>query len=414
MGAESEVRGRVAERGAITFAEFMETALFWPGGGYYSKGGAGDARQDYYTSPQVHPAFGALLAVQVYQMWDLLERPGPFWVVELGAGNGLLGQDFTGAARRLPGGFGESLRYVCVDRRAAAAGTPAPPEVRTPGRPDTVVAAGVPFRQVQGCLLSNELLDSFAVHQVRMGPEGLREVYVTLEAGELAATLGEPSTPALASRLADLGIELAEGQTAEINLGLEGWASGVAASIARGFVLTIDYGHLAPELYSAECRGRGALTTFYRHTQLDAPFRHVGRQDITAQVDFTSVMSAGHGSGLDVLGLATQAAFLQRLGLGRLQRRLAGLGLPQEAADANRAGMLDLARRGGLGDFKVLVQGKGVGTPRLWGLEPSSESPTPAEALDLPLLTSGHLWLTRGRYPGGEVEFEPEWWGEAR
>ena len=392
----------------------METALFWPRGGYYSMGDAGDTPQDYYTSPQAHPAFGALLAVQVYQMWDLLGRPDPFWAVELGAGNGLLGQDFTVAARRLPGGFGESLRYVCVDRHPPVTGGPASPLGLAPGGTDTVAASGTPFRQTQGCFLSNELLDSFPVHQVRMRPEGLQEVYVTPGEGGLTAVLGGPSTPALASRLEDLGIELAEGQTAEINLGLEGWASGVAASLDRGFVLTIDYGHLAPELYSPERRGRGTLTTFYRHTQLDAPFRYVGRQDITAQVDFTSVTNAGRRSGLDLLGLTTQAEFLQRLGLGRLQQRLASQGLPQDAADANRAGMLDLARRGGLGDFKVLVQGKGVGTPKLRGLEPATGEETPSEALALPLLTGRHLWLTRGRYPGGEFESEPQWLEEAR
>ena len=211
-----------------------------------------------------------------------------------------------------------------------------------------------------GCFLSNEYLDAFPVHQVAMTPDGLQEVYVALEDGQLVLGLGPPTTLALAARLQALDIELLEGQTAEICLRLDDWAAQLAASLERGFVLTVDYGRPASELYSPELRPRGTLTTYYQHTQLDAPLRHVGRQDITAQVDFTSVIDAGRRNGLDSLGMDHPAAgFLRRLGLTSMQQRLAALDLPQYAAQANRAGMLDLARQGGLGDFKVLCQGKG-------------------------------------------------------
>ena len=93
--AESEVRRRIEERGFITFAEFMDLALYWPRGGYYSSGDPIGPGGDYYTSPQVHPVFATLLAVQLFQMWELLDRPDPFTVVELGAGNGLLGRDLA-------------------------------------------------------------------------------------------------------------------------------------------------------------------------------------------------------------------------------------------------------------------------------------------------------------------------------
>ena len=90
MTAEAEIRRRIAERGPITFAEFMEVALYHPGGGYYTSGERVGASGDFYTSPSVHPAFGALLAVQLFQMWELLGRPAPFTIAEAGAGNGLL------------------------------------------------------------------------------------------------------------------------------------------------------------------------------------------------------------------------------------------------------------------------------------------------------------------------------------
>lgn len=396
--AESEVRRRIDERGAVTFAEFMDLALYWPRGGYYSSGDPIGPGGDYYTSPQVHPVFAALLAVQLFQMWELLNHPDPFTVVELGAGNGLLGRDLSACWDSLHLGPAPALRYVCLDRRASAGLETEADDDSPAAGVSRVAASGIPLQRVVGCFLSNEYLDAFPVHQVTMTPDGLQEVYVALEDGQLATRQGLPSTPALATRLQALDIELLEGQTAEICLRLDDWAEQVAASLERGFVLTVDYGRRAADLYSPELRRRGTLTTYYRHTQLDAPLRYVGRQDITAQVDFTSVIDSGLRNGLKPLGMATQQRFLRHLGLSRLQQRLAALDLPQYAAQANRAGMLDLARPGGLGDFKVLCQGKGVGAPDLWGFSDSVEAANLAEQLPVPLLTPRHLSLPEGRY----------------
>lgn len=402
MSAEGEIRRRIRERGSIAFAEFMDLTLFWPHGGYYLGPERVGPAGDYYTSPLAHPAFGALLAVQLLQMWQLLARPSPFTVVELGAGNGLLGRDLVAYSAHLPAEFHRSLRYLCLDRRAAPG-----VERDLPGE-GRLATASVPLRGIRGCFLSNEFLDAFPVHQVTVRQGRLQEVYVTLNGEELAETLAEPSTPELAARLEGLGIALAEGQTAEINLGLEGWAGEVAAALEAGFVLTIDYGQPAEVLYSSERRRRGTLTTFYRHAQTDAPFRHIGHQDITAQVDFTSVADAGRRVGLEVLGSNTQRQFLLNLGLGDWQRRLASLGLPYRQAQANRTGMLDLVRPGGLGNFTVLAKGKNVALPTLWGFYPSLEAPALAAELPVPLLTAEHLPLLEGRYPQADLEFEVE------
>ena len=302
MSVEAEIRRRIQAGGPITFAQFMDLALYWPSGGYYA-GAAPDAAVpwgpsgDYYTSPMTHPAFGALLALQLYQFWQLLGRPDPFYVVEPGAGNGLLCRDILTSAAALPAGFAPSLRYLCLDPRPVGVAL----ERGVPGA-QRLAARGMPLRGLRGCVLSNELLDAFPVHQVRQEGGQLREVYVALDeaagpAGWVTIT-GEPSTPALAARLRERGITLAEGQTAEINLGLDSWAAAVAEALAAGFVLTIDYGREAGELYDPDLRPRGTLTTYYRHVQTDAPLRRVGRQDITAQVDFTSVVNAGWRAGL--------------------------------------------------------------------------------------------------------------------
>ena len=423
MTAEAEIRRRIEERGKITFAEFMEVALYWPEGGYYmartlfegeiaphtplgggqspppsSDEGPFGAAGDYYTSPLVHPAFGALLSVQLFQMWQVLGKPKPFAVVELGCGNGQLARDILAQSRRLPDGFADCLEYAGVDRRAAA-GTQLPEEGFRALGPD------VSLRGLTGCVLSNELLDSFPVHQVRWSRGKLREVYVSLEADELVEELGAPSTPGLAERLNGLGIQLEEGQTAEINLGLADWAQRAAQMLEAGFVLTIDYGRPAAELYSARLRPRGSLTTYYRQVQTDAPLRRIGRQDISAQVDFSSARLAGEAAGLETLGLTNQAGFLRSLGWESFRSRLGGLGLAPGELQANRTGMLDLVRPGGVGDFKVMAQSKGVGRLGLWGLAASEEAAALVEKLPPPVLGENHLRLAQG-YPQIEASFE--------
>lgn len=415
MSPEAEIRRRIREAGPITFAEFMELALYWPGGGYYA-GGTGAAEPfgaagDYYTSPLAHPAFGALLAVQLYQCWQLLGEPQPFFVMEEGAGNGQLGRDIAAAAAQLPGRFGDALRYVGVDRGTAPGlelGGDGPGVAR-------VTAAGLPWRGRRGVILSNELLDAFPVHQVRQEAGKLREVYIAVDdGGALVERLDEPSTPVLAARFAELGVELAEGQTAEVNLQLDDWAAEAAAALDAGLVLTIDYGRPAAELYDSRRRLRGTLTTYYRHTQTDAPLQRIGRQDMTAQVDFTSVVNSGRRAGLTPLGLVSQGRLLRNLGFDQFRRRLADLPISRGDLAANRAGLMALVNPDGLGDFKALAQGKGVGQPDLWGFVPSQEAAALTAGLAFPELTERHIALPRGWAGVGEIEMDWEGLGSGR
>ena len=386
--AERAIRRRIARHGPITFAEFMAAALYGPGG-YYTRPNAG---ADYYTGPQVHPAFGALLAVQLFHLWTLLERPNPFNVLEPGGGNGLLCRDILTAARHLPDGFGHAIRYTVLDRRPAAGWEHGFPNAhRVVG--DVLAPNLSPLPSPAHCVLSNELLDAMPVHRVRMDGGNLRELYVGIESdvadgyeGALVEQPGEPSTPDLESRLSDLGITLAEGQTAEICLLLDAWAAATAALLDTGFVLTIDYGRAAADLYDPALRPRGTLVTYRAHRQTDAPLHDVGRQDITAQVDFTSVQRLSESSGLSTVGNIPQGWFLQRLGLQTIRRNAAPLdaggsgwitlpvgpdGLPPETLpdalqpepdDSRvwRTNLTHLAQPGGLGDFRVLLQAKGI------------------------------------------------------
>ena len=414
VNAEQEIRRRIQESGQITFAEFMDLALYWPGGGYYTGRSAVGAHRDYYTSPAAHPAFGALLALQLYQMWREMDRPRRFTVVELGAGNGLLCRDILSYVPKLPRASGKdfsaSLDYLCIDCRA----TPGLESgLSSAGR---VSAANFPLKGITGCVLSNEYLDAFPVHQVVLVQGSLQEVYVTVQDGKLTERRDEPSTPDLAARLESVGVNLQDGQTAEICLRLDRWPYEVAAGLDRGFVLTIDYGRVAQDLYSPEKRLRGTLTTYRNHLQTDAPLERIGEQDITSQVDFTTLARFGEAAGLSTLGLTTQREFLRNLGLTEFQNRLRGgekdgegPAMSGRGVQAGLAGMLDLVKPGGLGDFKVLIQGKNVGQPQLWGLEPSPGAQELATRLPVPALSEEHLPLLTGRYPEYEVNLESFW-----
>lgn len=377
---EAEIRRRIASRGPITFDEFMDVALYHPHGGYYTQVGQDPTSGDYYTSPSAHPAFSALIAVHLETMWNALGRPNPFHVVEMGPGGGLMARDIAGYARQHLAPFARAMRYAAVDKS-------------TEEMPMGVV----------GCVVSNELLDAFPVHRFEIRDGSLVELFVGVDAeGRLHSVGGEPSTPLLARRLHELGLELADGTRGEINLRIGPWARRVAEIIERGFVLTIDYGYEAKELYSPE-RSRGALQTYYKHTSGSSPYQWIGRQDITAHVDFTTVIEEGRAAGLKPLCLMTQAEYLNRLGIGVWADRLRNGDMSPRDVHANAMAMRDLVDPGGLGRFKALIQQKGIRLGEPERLFPTTEH---VERLPLPLLRTGHVPLYEDKYPPQTWEFE--------
>lgn len=376
---EQEIWARIAERGRIGFAEFMEMALYHPRGGYYTRAGP---NADYYTSPAAHPAFGALVAVQLSRMWEALGRPGCFTAVEMGAGSGRLASDVVSYARRALGPFGEALRYVAVDR--ARAGSVADDAVRH------VVASRMPVAGVVGCVLSNELLDAFPVRRYEVRGGRVLEVYVVVRDGEFAEELDEPSPPDLAEHAERLGVELPEGFRGEVNTGIGPWVADVSAALERGFVLTIDYGYVREELDPDG--GGDTVQGYYRHTGGASPYDRVGEQDLTAHVDFTRVVEEGRRAGLRPLGLRSQARLLDELGLRGWLDRVRREPMPESRRMANLMAMRELVKPDGLGGFKVLLQAKGdVAVERL-------DEAGPVQA-DLPLLTGEHAKLLEARYP---------------
>lgn len=359
--------GRIRTVGSISFAEFMRECLYHPVHGYYSRE---SARQfgDYYTSVDVHPIFGRLLARQFAEMWEMLGSPHPFVLVETGAGVGRLAGhilDFT--AQALPE-FYAALEYVAVERSSARRAEHSTRLARHVAA-ERVSSAGEIARAISaGCIFSNELLDALPAHRVVMKHVALREIRIGLENARFIEMTGKPATPALEQYFHEQGITLEDGQQAEVCLEACDWIENAGRALERGFVLTIDYGHEARALYS-EHHNRGTLLAYRDHSVsenlLDAP----GEQDLTAHVNFTAVDLWGRRSGLVRTGLVTQSQFLVALGRGNEFGDLYDPGQTEMEKLRARLLLKNLIHPEGLGEkFQVLIQHKGIDAPRLTGL----------------------------------------------
>lgn len=364
----AELRARIEREGAITFRDFMDAALYHPRHGYYNTNLAATSRGgDYVTSPEVHSIFGALVAKQLCELWTAMSRPERFEIVEQGAGTGSLARDILRWAEREPEFFA-AIRYQIVETSEVLVRMQRE-SLSERGLDTSVAWHGELPTLISGCVITNELLDAFPVHRVvRLGDE-LREVYVAWHAGRFVDELRPLSDVELARYFEAIGVWPGEGCYAEVNLQAPRWTAAAAASLERGYVLTFDYGYEAPQLY-APWRRDGTLVCYYRQAASSDPYQRVGKQDITASIDFTTVRSAGERAGLRTLGFTDQGQFLVRLGIGNGIASAASPGCEQiEEYFSRRRVVMDLIDPGRLGRVQVLLQGKNVDEMPLRGFD---------------------------------------------
>ncbi len=363
----------IRETGPLTFARFMEIALYDEAHGYYMTGG-GSARtaspiggegSDFFTAPSLSPILAKCLVRQLAEIDERLGHPSVFHLVEMGPGEGTLLRDLLQEGQEQQTAFLPRLACIPVERSPAfcrrqretlAAWTRQEGMIRWVDDLEAIADGSL-----TGTLLSNELVDAFPVHRVRMEPNGLRELYVTIHNQELQEQWGPPSTPELASFLSDMDVELPVGFATEINLEAMKWIKQVARVLDRGVVITIDYGHVARDYWAPE-RKNGTLLGYHRHTVSTNPYARVGEQDLTAHVNFSSLAQTGEQIGLTTTGYTNLQHFLMSLGIEELVR-----GCDQESAVVQAAARL--LRPHGMGTtFKILVQHKGMAVPTLRGL----------------------------------------------
>ncbi|OGQ46092.1 MAG: hypothetical protein A2W63_00860 [Deltaproteobacteria bacterium RIFCSPLOWO2_02_44_9] len=355
----SEIKKQIEKKGRITFAEFMDIALYWPGKGYYTSENVRWGKDgDYLTSIDVSPVFGRLLAYQINEMWQNLGSPPQFSIIEVGAGREELSFHIRDTIKKLFPEFYKAVDFQLVDVN--------PIHIQKLEERTSFHSSIEDIKPgITGCIISNELIDAFPVHRV-VEMDGLKEIYVGYEDAGFMEIRGELSTSGLNDYLEKIGIKLEQGQKAEINLKALDWIKSIGALLKRGFVITIDYGLPARELFRHDRNGN--LLCYHRHTMNNNPFHQIGYQDITAKVDFTSLAATGRDAGLEVTGFTTQFHFFMGIGALGEFKEVEELNIGNLDAFQWNQGIKELMLPGGMGDdFKVLIQHKDVEAPLLKG-----------------------------------------------
>jgi len=348
----------IAQGGWISFARFMEQALYAPGLGYYTAGShkLGEAG-DFITAPELSPLFGRTLAGQVS---EIMAESAPH-IMELGAGSGKLAADMLAELEKL-GTLPESysILEVSADLRARQQ---ALLQQRLPHLFNRVHWLDALPENFSGAIVANEVLDALPVHKVRWQDSALQEVgvawsddcFIWQERAIDNADLLQ------AARLIGEQISIPDDYVSEICLAARGLINSLAACLTQGAMLFVDYGFGAREFYHAQ-RATGTLMCHYRHHAHDDPFYLPGLQDITAHVNFTDVAECGIDAGLELLGYTNQAFFLINSGITELLKNTA----PENLKDylplsAQLQKLTSPAEMGEL--FKVLALGKKMANP---------------------------------------------------
>ena len=370
------IQSEIRRKGCLTFARFMELALYDPQDGYYMTSRsqetpameAGGERigwsGDFYTAPDLHPLLAKAIIKQIQEIDDLLNHPSKLTILEMGGGKGLLARDILRECEMIAPEVLSRLCYLLIE---------CSPTMRASQEHhlEEFLQKGLSIQwasslseletqQVIGVIFSNEFVDALPVHRVTMQEGSLKEVFVHCEGEGFGERLGPLSSEEISTYLKDGYGTLPEGHTTEVHLEAQHWIGEIARVLDKGIVLTIDYGHTAQDYYGPS-RKKGTLRCYHRHTVSDQPYAHLGEQDITAHVNFSGLALAGERTGLSVTGFTNLMSFLLSLGAEEMLG-----GLDQESKELHSA--IQLLRPNGMGEtFKVFIQHKGMRAPTLRG-----------------------------------------------
>ena len=361
------VREKIRQDGPVAFAWFMEQALYHPQFGYYSSGQCQIGRRgDYFTNVSVGPLFGRMLASQFAEMWEIMGRPDDFTIVEQGAHHGEFAYDVLAAMREFPA----TLRYCIIE----------PFPILQARQEQTLTEFGheviwtkslTNLEPFSGVHFSNELIDSMPVRLIARHAGGEWQEKFVADSGSNFVFITKPiADPQLRAALEKIPRNEDATYETEVNLAAPDWIQTVAQKLQHGFVLAVDYGYPRPEFYAAE-RTIGTLQSFARHHTVSSPLDDVGRVDITAHVEWTTVAERAEDSGLKLIGFTDQHHFMTAL-LAR-----------HTPAESERRTLQTLLHPEFLGTrFQYLAFGKNVPTETLTGFRFARE---PRQGLGLPM-----------------------------
>ena len=336
------LRDRIRREGPISFADFMEAALYDPDAGYYSRGAPIGEGGDFVTSPSVSHAFAATLARRFAE--DAAVLDGALDFVEVGAGEGTFLGDFRKALEDDHPAVAARTSLAAVERSPAAR-----KKLSTLGFQVRAGAEELPGRSVNGWIFANELYDALPVARVRGSAAGLEELRVATE-GERFVWVAAPAPAAWQDRLSRSGTALELAQVAEVRLHATELHRRLARSLSRGRLVVFDYGHRSRTLFHPLARPAGTLAAHRGGRRGGDPLERPGEQDLTAHVDWDELVAAGEAEGLTSEGPIRQGRFLSEAGIFDFVR--------DEAEKWRAYRLVDPA---GMGDeISVLVQSRGM------------------------------------------------------
>lgn len=357
---------KIAKEGAITFETFMEMCLYHPQYGYYMRDITKIGKEgDFYTAPHLHRAFGAAIMKQIEECWALMGRPDDFIVLEMGAGMGYLAKDMLDYTKNKD--FYSDVKYYIIELNDTLIKKQSEilKEHLDKIRWFNSLKNLKPFK---GFVISNELLDSFPVHIIEFNRKGTEEIYVSSDGKEFLEIKG-PLSNGLEEYIRDFSISPPEGSRTEINLRIKDWLKMLSEILIEGFVITIDYGYPASQYYS-EDYPQGTLQCYYRHQKSDNPYIHIGEQDITSHVNFSSLKKWGEEFGFKNIGYTAQGRFIVSIGIDEIINEL----IKPEDYSFEITKIKSLILPEGMGEsHKVMIQYKGEGHPQLRGFKLRNE-----------------------------------------
>ena len=349
---KSLIKQRINSDGPLTFAAYMQMALYEPGYGYYVAGSVKFGEQgDFVTAPEISPLFSQCLARQCQQVLTTINGGD---VLELAAGSGVMALEILRELQRLnclPDHYYILDISADLKQRQQALLQKELPELFS----RVVWLDTWPKEKMKGVVLANELLDAMPVNIFEFS-DSLQEMMVDCVDDELVLVSRQTNNDELVEAVAELECDFSQGYRSEINLSLDGWMKGLSECLEQGLVLLIDYGFPQHEFYHPQ-RSMGTVMCHFQHYAHEDPLLYPGIQDITAHVDFTAVAKAAFDQGFDILGYCNQASFLLGCGIDTLKREQEDIALAYDYAQQIKKLMMP-SEMGEL--FKVIALGKQI------------------------------------------------------
>lgn len=352
----------IAKGGKITFAEFMQEALYSEHG-FFTNHVVVGRDQSFDTYAEILP-FGYALAKQITEMWEKMGKPDKFSIVEMGAGSGALVKNIIAYIQQTEPALFKSLDYVIVEISPKLKRTQEETLEKEFSSLDNIPVRwnkGTAFdlsglKDIEGVFLSNEMPDNFPVHRIKKVNGVFQEVYVTFKDGKFQDELGSISTPDLQKYVDNLAFEIKEGVELPVNLNLRVWQENVAKALKKGFVITIDYGGKINEISQNPYAVWNMETNRMEDVKakMEYIYANSGNCDITAEVNFYDIADYGLQNGLQIHGYTLQRDFLENLGFEEIVDDLIDSGV---TIHRRKSIEHDIATNF---HFKVLVQSKSI------------------------------------------------------